>query len=305
MRRALAMLAAGEGSDGVALVSRYGYACFGAEADVPLIRVAQEPLGGLRLRPASVYAPPADVGDGDAERILSAYLTVVDQRDGFAGDGSAPFPAPALLRRPATAQDPPPGMALAFLDEAGGDAVYRRDDLNFGDAAVGLDPATSDFIDEFAAFPIDRRQGTTIVKRFACNEMEIAVAPCACLSDPSSDQIGSALTNGRAVGDGEGRLRLAAPAFANTGGAFRIEISSIEAPVVKGGAGCGDVVARSASGGHLVEGTIAPGREAGLLEIHSASPAEVTAIWVAVTRRKGRWEVWDEADAQLQLEESW
>ncbi|MGB0507096.1 MAG: hypothetical protein ACPGGK_12950 [Pikeienuella sp.] len=41
------------------------------------------------------------------------------------------------------------------------------------------------------------------------------------------------------------------------------------------------------------------------IEAKGAPNAEVTELWSGLTRDRGDWEEWDEADAQLKLEESW
>lgn len=41
------------------------------------------------------------------------------------------------------------------------------------------------------------------------------------------------------------------------------------------------------------------------IEAKHAPQAEITELWSGLTRNRGDWEEWDEADAQLKLEESW
>ena len=57
-----------------------------------------------------------------------------------------------------------------------------------------------------------------------------------------------------------------------------------------------------------IEGTFIGGAEAALVDFLApgcGAGSAVTNVALKIARRRGAWEAWDEADAQLALEESW
>ena len=301
MQRIIARLASR--ADAVAIFSQFGVALPGAETIANVIRLAETPLCGLRRFPVGVYAPPADVGDGDVGSLIGNRPFVVDtradrvDRDCAAIEGRAPD----IVRLRGDAAASRDGMTALFRDDAANETILVLDGFDASGLTDDLHPDRNDFVDEYAALERAPDRGAIRKLRYARDGVEVMLDPLAVLCEPDERQIDMALSLGAAVFDAEGALALAIPALSGDAEHWGAEVVSAVPPVSTPQS----LVASSGPGRWLLQGEIGAEREAQTLRIEAEPAAEIAAIWIGTRRRRGRWEIWDEADAQLRLEESW
>lgn len=307
------------GAPTLALFTPLGVGAPLLDASSSVLRLASRPTGGVRLEPYRAYEPPCDVrrSPEDAARIADSAPLFVDvasaeleeTRAALASIGVA---APAIARIRGAAPPPWPDMSKIFQTGDGAEAIWAGPAFSgyADDAALGAIAAAAS--DEFDVLRRLARRGRFTALRHRRAAAEVAMIPATALDAPDGRQIDHALGEGVAVFDRDGEAALALPTVGADGGGFRVEVEGLSpeapSPRIRGEAPADWTVETARDGGRwrLVAKTTRR-REAERVEIAApGSPdAWIEAVWIGVRRRRGDWEIWDEAEARLNLEESW
>lgn len=330
MQRVAARHSAERGGAPLAVISESGAGSPGVEAVAPTLRLAWRPAGGLRIAPAAIYDPPVNLraAPEDARRILASAPILADVPETLVEDVlklCATFAGrlPDALRAPAGAP-PPVGMVTGFVDATGGEAVWLAPDFDAAGLFDGLNPSQPGFVDEFDA--LARGGGSALAGlRYTATGAEAMIRPVMALDLPDARQLDHALGEGRAVFDEEGACSLAAPRLDRGAGEIGFAVAGLAAadgtaqpgeqdlPVVATDAGAPGAPRFSRVGDRLeVRVPAAAGQAVVRLDISFPRLAptrrralEIVEVWTGVRRRHGPWEDWNEAEAQVALEESW
>lgn len=311
---ALAYLVEGRGG---AILSEFGAASPLAAAVGGLERLALTPVGGVLLHPVARYAPPVSLSAAadDAARIAEAGLLVMDlaaesATEMFAAAAKVRAAPPDILRTRGEI-GAVEGYEPLFADgETRGDAqdaVWMRDGAasDAQRATLGrLGARDVDEFDELARYSTSG--GWNAALRHNVTGAEAVLSPATMLDSPDDGQINAALGGAGAVFDAEGRAALAMPRFSRTASRFGVVVAARSAPrLLYAGPG---VSMKIAAEGRTwrIEGRGEAPAEVDLIEIEvDDADAAIVETWLGGARRRAAWEAWDEADAQLSLEESW
>lgn len=312
-----------EATGPMALVSDFGDVDLWLDRGVSSVqRFARRPVGGIVRRPGfAAFKPPLSVADRqvDCARLARTHLVVVDAVVTDAEPLMAEVKARlavgvAVLRvRGAgpVAADP---LALLFGDEATADRIFIRRDLLTDELAAHARALAAAEIDEFDMFM--HFAGPSIHRiRHGAGQSEVIFHPPSLLDQPDPPQIAAALGEGRLVMAADKGFTVFAPQFSGAPTPITVTLSGITA-------GDADPVAYLPNAENWRVDTARQGDQWRLraapplggrpvtsvfVEIEAAEShaTEITEIATTVTRSRGGWEIWDEAQSQLELEESW
>lgn len=306
------------------LFSEFGDGCpLLDEAGTPLARMARRPVGGIVRRfDIATFAPPLSILDraDDCVRLSQTSSVIVDAVAANAASLLSTLQtftsdAPAVLRVRGQAFTDPQ-LKLIYEDAAGADYIYLRRDLITDDLIARANALAMAEIDEFDALTAAIGPGAVIKAiRHGAGLSEAALNPAAMLDQPSNRQIAVALAENRAVMTADGGAALFIPQLSGSPMPVSICIGGLEAgapdpAITLPNAQDWIVTATREDGNWRAAATPAPNSEPLIsvfieVETQDSLTAEITEIATAITRKRGQWEIWDEAQQQLELEESW
>ena len=309
---------------GAAVISEFGDGCpLLDEGANPPVRMARRPIGGLVRRDGvAMFAPPLDVlrRADDCARLARGLPVVMDAVTGDAADllGAVmafTSDAPAVMRlrgRPFSDHS----LKLIYEDPQSGDYIYLRRDLITDDLVARSNALMAAEVDEFDALTASIGSGGVIKSiRHGAGLSEVVLHPAAMLDQPSEEQIAIALADGRVVMAADGGCALSAPQLSGRPMPVSFRIGGLDAgapdpaislpnardwtiaSVREGGAW--RAIARPAEDAEPLVSVFAE------IKAPDSPSAEITEVATAITRKRGQWEIWDEAQQQLELEESW
>ncbi|MBX2855410.1 MAG: hypothetical protein KTR21_10495 [Rhodobacteraceae bacterium] len=309
--------------DGAALLSEFGDGCplLNAAAHPP-IRLANRPVGGvMRRADLTTFAPPLDITHraADSARVAQRRQIIVDA---VAGDTerllalarSFETGAVAALRvRGGAVSDP--GLKLIFESPSGDDHVHLRRDLATDDLVALATQLMQAEIDEFDALTGLMNSAVITSLRHGAGASDVHFDPASLLDQPDTRQITAALGDGQAIMAADGGCALYIPQLSGAPKPVSVLISGLEdgAPnpdVFLSNAPDWSIDLRRNNDGLLISARPAPHTTplvSLFLEIkgpHSPN-AVVREVASGIARSRGAWEIWDEAQQQLELEESW
>ncbi len=293
------------------------------EAAKAVMRMARRPVGGIIRRDGFVtLPPPVDLfrrGD-DCQRLAQHGLLIVDTTTAQAAElleiakELAPDRLAALrIRGEAFSSHP---LQLVFEDNAGRDHVYLHEDLIASGVAGNAIALKTSGIDEFDAFSSFIGAGNVIKSlRHGAAHSEVVLYPAAMLDQPDAGQIAAALGEGHVVMAADGGCALIAPQLSGAPQPVSVTIADLEAaspnPLISL-PNAPEWTIDAHREGSIWKAVASPNDGATSLvslfveiEVAESLTAEVTEVTTAVTRKRGAWEVWDEAQTQLELEKSW
>ena len=307
------------GDDGmIALSSELGLASPGVEAAANVVRLALNPVGGMRRRPAAMFSPPIDMpgSQDEAVRVLRSLPVLADFNTATVSDRverlrrlSGRTPDVLRLRGSVAGIS---GMELLFSDAEMNEAVFVTENVRSDGVCDGLNPAEPGFLDEFDALAISAKRGIFESLNFTAEGADLHLDPLSCLDLPDACQIDAALGEGHVRPDEGGACSLAVPCLGASSAGFRLGLSlpGFDGRLKAVASGAADIFAASSGPADCwaIEGTFIGGAEAALVDFLApgcGAGSTVTNVALKIARRRGAWEAWDEADAQLALEESW
>lgn len=285
-------------------------------------RMALRPLGGISLEPVSRYAPPAHLmrHQLDAARILSGTRVIMDGTADTIGLLRRNLrryqdEEPEIIRTRGEVEDSLPGMTCVISDQSSGDAIWLRSDLLDGAIPQQAAYRPGDEFDDLSRQISSMGATTGIVKiRYSSGGGEMVIAPPTALDMPDTRQLDAALGERRAVFDIAGSCALVFPHLSNVPAPFGFSVSGLpaDAPdpaVLSLPTGCRVETDRV---GAVWRAIVTPDvvGEATAVELalpveYSAAGVEVINVWTGMRRSRADWEAWDEAEAQLDMEQSW
>ncbi len=286
-------------------------------------RMALRPLGGMYLFPVGHFTPPVHLirAHGDAVRLVQGAVVCVDCAVAdlgmvLRGLASVTADGPDMIRLRVADAPSPDGMTC--LLGRGDDSLWCREGplvARMADAAGPLARGEIDEFDELATL-VARGGDAGVIDHltFAPDRVELSLRPALVLDAPDTRQIDAALSGGRAVFDATGSCGLVIPHLSGTPAPFGLAVSGLPSgapdPAILSVPAAWKVMTRRNGG--TWQATIMPDRvtEASAPELvlppgHDHARAEVSRVWISGQRRRGAWEAWDEARAQIDLEVSW
>ena len=305
-------------------ISEFGDGCPLLEAGAePPIRMARRPAGGvIRRADLTTFAPPLDLArrKGDCSRLarkgrvlLDAVASEASELVALAADLAPEPPAALRIRGPGYA---PPDLRLLYESRSGADRIYISRDLITDRLSQRANAFAEAGIDEFDALAKAIRAGGVIAAlRHGAAHSEVLFDPASFLDQADPRQVASALGDGRAVMAHDGGCALFVPQLSGAPMPVTVTIGGLEAGAPSPTASLSNAPGWTVDAERLGRGlrfTARPGPMAPPLvslfmeiEAPDSPNAEVTEIASAITRARGAWEIWDEAQQQLELEESW
>lgn len=285
-------------------------------------RSGRRPVGGIvRRSDFAAFKPPLSLADrqADCARLARTHVVVVDAVVTDAEPLMAEVKARlavgvAVLRVRGVGRVAPGPLALLFGDETAPDRIYIRRDLLTDELVAHASALAAAEIDEFDTFM--HFAGPAIQRiRHGAGQSEVVFHPVSLLDQPDPPQIAAALGEGRLVMAADRGCTVFAPQFSGAPTPITVTLSGIAA-------GDADPVAylpnaqnwrvdtaRQDDQWRLRAAPPLGGRSVTsvFVEIEAADSraSEITEIATTVTRSRGGWEIWDEAQSQLELEESW
>lgn len=306
------------------LFSEYGDGCpLLDEATRPPVRIARRPIGGMIRRDGvATFAPPLNINlrADDCARLARTLPVIVDAVANNAASllaslQSVTSDAPAGLRIRGQAFFDH-SLKLIYEDPAGADYIYLRRDLITDDLVARASALMAAEVDEFDALTAAIGPGGVMKAiRHGPGLSEVVLHPAAMLDQPDRRQIAAALADGRVVMAADGGCALFAPQLSGRPMPVSIRVGGLE-----GGAPDPAISLPNAPGWSITSARedgswraiarppeTAPPLVSVFAEIEAPdSPsAEITEVATAITRKRGQWEIWDEAQQRLELEESW
>lgn len=293
------------------------------EATNPPVRIARRPVGGVvRRHCVAAFAPPLNVADreDDCGRLTRTSPVIVDALTVDAAALLASLklfssePPAALRVRGHAFSDP--GVKPVYEDHESGDHVYLRRDLITDDLIARANALMAADVDEFDALTAAIGPGGVIKAiRHGARLSEAVLHPAAMLDQPDDSQIATALADGRAIMAADGGCGLFVPQLSGLPMPVSIRIGGLEADAPDPDISlpnAQDWTVATTRHGESWRAIASPARTSAPLvsvfvEVEAAgSPsAEITEVATAIIRKRGQWEIWDEAQQQLELEESW
>ncbi|MEM7270319.1 MAG: hypothetical protein AAF401_13860 [Pseudomonadota bacterium] len=290
----------------------------------PPVRMARRPVGGMiRRRGLAAYAPPLSIiqDRADCERLAASAPLIVDALGSDAArmiDRASRLSPSALavlrLRGAAKTLRGAPGALRLIYKSQMGDLIFLRRDLMtdaFDTLAADLMAARVDEFDMLAGY----RGGVIDRLRYGSGSSEVVLRPLTLLDQASAGQSAAALGAEKVIIAADGGCALVAPQISAAPGAVSISISGLPAHAPAPQLSLPNTpdwtIRNMRSGGEWSAVATPPESAApvvsGFLELNApgAEGAEVSEVAVSITRARGNWEIWDEAQSQLELEESW
>lgn len=287
------------------------------------IRLARRPVGGIIRRDGvATFAPPLNILHrvDDCARLARLSPVIVDAltvnvAELLASLKAFTSDAPAVLRVRGQAFSDHP-LKMIYEDPSGADHIYLRRDLITDDLITQADMLMSAEVDEFDALTDAIGRGGVIKSiRHGAGLSEAVLHPAAMLDQPSDQQIATALAEGRVVMAADGGCALFIPQLSGSPMPVSICVGGLEAsapdPEISFPNARDWTVATTRDGAdwravaRLVSGTSPLVSIFVEVEAPDSPAAEITEGATAITRTRGKWEIWDEAQQQLELEESW
>jgi len=307
----------------IALVSDFGDADLWLDRRAPSVqRFARRPVGGIVRRPDfAAFKPPLSLADRqvDCARLARTHLVVVDAVVTDAEPLTAEVKARlavgvAVLRVRGAGPVAAGPLALLFGDEASPDRIFIRRDLLTDELVAHARSLAAAEIDEFDMF-MDFAGPSIQRIRHSSGQSEVVFHPPSLLDQPDQPQIAAALGEGRFVMAADKGCTVFAPQFSGALTPITVTLSGIAV-------GDADPVAYLPNAQNWRVDTARQGDQWRLraapplggrpftsvfVEIEAADSRapEITEVATTVTRSRGGWEIWDEAQSQLELEESW
>lgn len=285
----------------------------------PPVRFAERSVGGFVQRgsflavesPLSLHrdrdvlmalgaqrAALVDISEGDADRLLEWV--------------AAATPHGAAAIRVRSGECDAPGMTTAFQDRETGEAILVRGDLLSADLRARAEAYELTKFDEFDTFVARSRDSAIIGLEYLATDARVHFAPLTVLDQPDPQQIVRALTWTEAWMAADGGAALVLPQLSSTPTSAGFSLWGLDQaaslPRITVAASGWRVDANWVDGNWEVQLSPQGARPspALLVEISGAGPeVELRHAWSSASRRRDLWEDWDEADAQLTLEESW
>ncbi len=293
------------------------------EGDSPPVRLARRPVGGvIRRDGVATFSPPLDIKlrADDCVRLTSASPVIVDAVADNAASLLASLraltpDAPACLRvRGQAFADH--SLKLIYEDLASADHIYLRRDLYTDDLAARADSLMAAEVDEFDALTAAIGSGGVMKAiRHGAGLSEMVLHPAAALDQPGRRQIAAALADGRAPMAADAGCALYAPQLSGHPMPVSVCIGGLESgahdPLISLPNAPGWTIACTRDGGNWRAIASPAENKAPLvsvfveIEAPDSPSAEITEVATAITRKRGQWEIWDEAQQRLELEESW
>ena len=289
------------------------------ELDRPPVRFAVSPIGGGLRRGRSIGFERRLIvqndADGFARRVATAPLIIdaaADEADELMKYALEQRPAILRLRGQPSARPNLTDLLPLYEDETSGDALWSAPSLLTNALTNVADAHRGARIDEFDA--LSRRIGERAFLGFEHHAKwaELNLAPISVLDDPDERQLLSALSLGVVPMARDGGATLALPRLtaAPFGAGVGLRLSSADAPSPMVEPSEPGWAIETRRDGPVWEARLSPDgatpRPSVLIEIANGGPeAVIDRAWTVVQRRRGAWEAWDEAEAQLSLEESW
>lgn len=315
---ALAQALAGEQDRSVALFSEFGAGSLLIEAGSSVQRLALRPTGGLHRYPASRYDPAISVDQdlAEARRVAARgplFLDVVAQQMDVMMQTATRLSSdlPSALRVRGGEGAAIPGYAALFSDLESGDHLYLRADIDAGTFREFFASLKSGRVDEFDRLPGYCNGRSMLSVRFVAGGGEVLLDPVTTLDLPDPTQIDAALGGGHAIADPARTVAFVLPQLSAQPAPFGIAISGLNAGAADPkliGEIPGDWVIDINREDQIWTCCIKPTvtREAEFIELNCPNhDIEITEVWTGARRKRAAWEDWDEAGAQLDLEQSW
>lgn len=299
------------------------------EAAHPPIRLARRPVGGvIRRDGVATFAPPLNIlhRANDSARLAYISPVIVDAlafnpADLLTSIRAFTPDAPAALRVRGGFRVPgqtfsDPLLKMIYEDPTGADHIYLRRDLITDDLIMRANALMAAEVDEFDALTAAIGHSGVIKSiRHGAGLSEAVIHPAAMLDQPSDQQIAIALADGRVMMAADGGCALFIPQLSGIPMPVSICVGGLEAGApdpeisfpnaqdwtvtITRDDGDWRAIARPApSAAPLVSVLVE-------VEAPDSPAAEITEGATAITRKRGSWEIWDEAQQQLELEESW
>lgn len=288
----------------------------------PPVRLALRPVGGVvRRESLKTFSPPLDIQQrsADCNRLAKGGRLIVDA---VAGDAQRLLNSAQILATDAVAALRVRGaghanasLKLIFNSPAGDEQVYLRRDLATDELLAIAHKLERAEIDEFDALTAAMNGGVIASLRHGAAMSEAMFDPATLLDQPDAAQIAAALGDGRAVMAEDGGCALFITQLSGAPMPARLVIGGLEAgapdPAISlSNAPEWSVRLRREKDAVQVQMLPAP-KAAPLVSLFveidaPGSPnAQVLEVSSGIARLRGAWEVWDEAQQQLELEESW
>ena len=304
--------------------SEYGDGCpLLDEADRPPVRLARRPIGGVTRRDSvATFAPPLDIRlrADDCARLARLSPVIVDTVAAnaaglLASHQALTSDAPAGLRVRGQAFDDH-ALELIYHDPAGADHIYLRRDLFTDDLVARATALMAAEVDEFDALTAAIGPGGVMKAiRHGAGLSEVVLHPAAMLDQPGKTQIAAALADGRVIMAADAGCALYAPQLSGRPMPISIRVGGLETgapdPAISLPNAPGWTI-DSVREGENWRAIACPAETAAPLvsvfaeiEAPDSPTAEITEVATAITRKRGQWEIWDEAQQRLELEESW
>lgn len=293
------------------------------EAAIPPARIARRPVGGVvRRHGIATFAPPLNIRrrTDDCARLARGLPVIVD---GTAADAAGLLTslmtltsdAPAVLRARGQAFADH-ALKLIYEDPAGADYIYIRRDLITDDLTTRAKALSAAEVDEFDALTGAIGPGGVIKSiRHGAGLSEAVLHPAAALDQPSREQVAAALADGRVVMAADGGCALYIPQLSGAPMPVSISVGGLQPdapdPTISF-PNAPDWDIKTIRDGDTWRAIAAPQPKAAPVvsvfaevETPESPAAEVFEVATTITRKRGQWEIWDEAQQQLELEESW
>ena len=308
---------------GAVFLSDHGDGCPLLDAAaLPPVRLARRPVGGVIRRDGlTTFAPPLDLArrGADCRRLAQALPIFIDAvaddaaRLTSSARALAPDAVAALRVRGGKPADP--ALTLIYENPTGADRIYLRRDLISEALSVQAAALMAAQVDEFDALTDVMAGGVIRSLRHGARLSEALLDPASLIDQPDARQIAAAIGEGRAVLSAGGGCTLFAPQLTGAPTPASLVVSGLDPGAPDPAASLPNApgwTLRSQREGDALRIIARPGADAPplvsvFIEIDAPdSPdAEVTEVTSGISRMRGAWEIWDEAQQQLELEESW
>ena len=293
------------------------------DAETPILRMAHQPVGGMiQWRGLTTYAPPLSLTKDreDCARLAASSTLIVDALGADTArliDRAARLSPGALgvlrLRGPAPARAAPGALRLVY-ESGAGDFIYLRRDL----ATDAIEARAADLmaarVDEYDALAAIT-SGVIDHLRFGSDQCEAVLNPVALLDQASASQRAAALGEGRLRLASDGGCALAIPQLSAVPGAVSLTVRGLPPHTTNPEItlpNAHDWALSTDRKGDAWRALATPPAGADPLisvfvELNApgADGAEISEATTSFRRARGGWEIWDEAQSQLELEESW
>lgn len=293
------------------------------ERTTPPVRIARRPVGGLVRRDGvATFAPPLAVFDraDDCARLARKAPVIIDAltpnaADLFTSLGAVTSKTPAALRiRGAAFADH--ALKSIYEDQDSADHIYLRRDLITDDLIARANALMAAEVDEFDTLTAAIGHGGVLKAiRHGARLSEVVLHQAATLDQPDDGQIATALADGRAIMAADGGCALFIPQISGFPMPVSVRVGGLEPgspdPVISfpNAPDWGIFAAREGANWRALASPVLNSAALSSVFVEVEAPdspaAEITEVSTAIIRKRGQWEIWDEAQQQLELEESW